>query len=354
MGLVGSVVTGLIVLLFISGFYVNILIRRRYLSLSEELAAFCAGELKEFHSEILQWVTEEYKAGLQSGIEAINSNAVMDMAVEAYLKLCVLGESFLRKVNGLLITSGLFGTFLGLTAAIGNIGNMMAGTSAEALIQDSGINTFKMLFTSFQGMSVAFITSLFGTGFSILFSLVMTFLNSGQAKKLFMTQLEEYLDIKLVAESTEDKVKQSLDRRDEMNILSTVLSDSLTIFNHTVQNLQVELESLREFNKDFGQNLNQAATSVSTLCQSIDRQTEALSQSRTHLQGCSEELKSVVQEIRQENRRMENMGRTFAELNQKLEESTLDRKLFLKVVTEIPDKLLNYSEAAVARIEKGR
>lgn len=354
MGFVGSVVTGLIILLFISAFYVNILIRRRYISLSAELAAYCAGEIKEFQSEMLQWITEEYRAGLQSGIEAINTTAIINMAMEAYLKLCVIGESFLKKINGLLITMGLFGTFLGLTSAIGNIGTLLAGTSADTLIQDSGVNTFKVLFSSFQGMSVAFITSLLGTGFSILFSLAMTFFSSGQAKKLFTTQLEEYLDVKLASESMEDKLKESLDRKDELNILTTVLSDSLTQFDHTIQNLHQEFESFREFNRDFGQNVHQAGASVSSLCQSIDRQTETVGQIKNHLIGCTEELKSMVQAIKLENQRMEGMGKLFTDLNQKLDETTLDRKLFLKVVNEIPDRLLNYSEAAVARIEKWR
>jgi methyl-accepting chemotaxis protein len=354
MGFVGSAVTGIIILLFISGFYVNILIRRRYLSLSEELAAFCAGEIKEFQSEMLQWVTEEYKDGLKSSIDAINTNAIMDMAMEAYLKFCVTGESFLKKVNSLLITTGLFGTFLGLTSAISNVGSTLSETGAENMLLDTGASTFQILFASFQGMSVAFITSLLGTGFSILFTLAMTFFNSGQAKKLFVTQLEEYLDIKLAGESMEDKLKDSLDRKDEMNILTTFLSDSLTLFDRTVKDLRHELESLREFNQGFGQNIHQAQASVTALCQSITGQTEAFGQIQTHLSGCSEELKSLVHEIRQENRRMEGMGKLFTELNQKLDESTLDRKLFLKVVNEIPDKLLNYSEAAVARIERWR
>ncbi len=354
MGLLGSVITGLIVVFFIAGFYVNILVRRRYLSLSEELAAFCGGEINEFRSDMLNWMTEEYKASLASGVEPINTTCIIDMGLEAYQKLCVLGESYLKKINGLLITTGLFGTFLGLTSAIGNLGSIMANTSAETLMTEAGISTFQILISSLQGMSVAFITSLFGTGFSILLSVIMTFIGSGHAKKLFITQLEEYLDIKLVAEAMEAKVKQSFDRKEEVSTLAATLSDSLTLFNKTISAYTDELQALKNFNQEFSQNLNHASKSVAFLCQVFDKSSETVYQSGVSFFTCSEELKNLVMEIKNENRKAEAMSGLLAELAQKIDESTHDRKLFLKAVSEIPDRLLNYSEAAFARIERGR
>lgn len=354
MGLLGSVITGLIVVLFIGGFYVNILVRRKYLSLSEELAAFCGGQISEFRSDMLTWITEEYKTSLNSGVEAVNTLAVVDMAIEAYQKLCVIGESYLKKVNGLLITMGLFGTFVGLTSAVGNIGSMLTQTSAETLMSEAGINTFKILISSFQGMSVAFITSLFGTGFSILLSILMTFLGSGDAKKLFLIQLEEYLDIRLVSEAMEAKAKQGLDHKDEINNLSTSLTDSLTLFNQTICTYTDELQSLKDFNKEFSHNVGQAGNIVSMLCQSFDKTSETVYQCGINISSCSEELKCLVKEIKAENHRLEGMHGLFADLSRKLDESTQDREIFLRAVNEIPDRLLNYNEAAVARIERSR
>lgn len=354
MGLLGSVITSLIVVFFIGGFYINILIRRRYLSLSEELAAFCAGEINEFRSDMLTWITEEYKASLAVGVEAINTASIVEMGLEAYQKLCILGESYLKKINGLLITTGLFGTFLGLTSAIGNLGSIMANTSAEALMTEAGISTFQVLISSLQGMSVAFITSLFGTGFSILLSVIMTFIGSSHAKKLFVTQLEEFLDIKLVAEAMEAKVKLSFDRKDEISSLATTLTDSLNLFNKTIGDYTDGLQSLKSFNREFGLNLDHADKSISLLCQSLDKSSETVYQSGVTFFTCSEELKSLVQEIKNENRRVESISGVLSELAQKIEESTHDRKIFLKAISEIPDRLLNYNEAAFARIERGR
>ena len=354
MGVLCSAVTLLIVMLFVSGFYINVLLRRRYISLSEELAAFCAGELDELKSEMLIWVADEYKTSLECGLESINTNSIIDTAISAFLKLCITGENYLKKVNGLLITMGLFGTFLGLISAIGNIGSILSNSNANTLITDSGTNTFQMLFSSFQGMSVAFITSLMGTGFSILFSFIMTFINSSQSKKLFITQLEEYLDIKVTCELAEKKLEQSKTYTDEVNILTRALCDSISAFDKSIGGLNSELQSLKNFNMEFGGHLDNAGKTIAVLCNSIDKQSEVSSQCSILFSECTSELKTLVKEIKGENRRLEAMNGLFSELSKKLDESTQDRKIFLKAIYEIPDRLLNYNEAAVAPIERGR
>ena len=59
MGLLGSIITGLIMLIFLAGFYVNIFVRRNYISLSQELAAYCEG-INEFQPDMLM-IMVEYK-----------------------------------------------------------------------------------------------------------------------------------------------------------------------------------------------------------------------------------------------------------------------------------------------------
>ncbi|HBR02407.1 MAG TPA: hypothetical protein DD738_07335 [Ruminiclostridium sp.] len=353
MGLMGSLITGLIIIIFISGFYANVLIRRKYLSLSLELAAYCAGEISGFKSEMLTWLTEEYKESLHNGLEAVNTGAIIDMAMEAYQKPCVLGEIYLKKVGGLLITTGLFGTFTGLTVAVGNIGSMLSQTSAEALMAEAAINTFKVLVSSFEGMSVAFITSLFGTGFSILFSLLTTFMGASDARRLFITQVEEYLDVKLASEFMGENSK-SLDQSDQLNTLSTIVTDSINVFNQAVTGYTEELQSLKGLHKEWRQDLEQWDKSVALLCQSLDKTSETFYQSGIGIYSCTETLNRLVNELGSENNRLDGLHKILDKLSQKLDESEEDRKIFLKIVDDIPDKLLNYNEAAVARIERGR
>lgn len=84
MGLSGFIITVFITIVFIIGFYVNILVRRCYISLSQELAAFCDGDISEFKSDMLGWIVEEYKEGLIGGINDINTPAIIDLGIEAF------------------------------------------------------------------------------------------------------------------------------------------------------------------------------------------------------------------------------------------------------------------------------
>ncbi len=353
MGLLGCIITGLIIVFFLIGFYANILIRRNYISLSQELAAYCEGEITEFQSDMLAWITEEYKMSLEGGIQNINTLAIIDMALSAYLKLCTIGESYLRKVNGLLITLGLFGTFLGLTSAVGEIGNMMSQTTAETLMTEAGINTFRILISSFKGMSVAFITSLFGTGFSIVLSVLTTFISSQDTKKLFVTQLEEYLDIKVATEVMENKVSEVQEKKSDSQMLADSLSDSIAQLNKSVHSYTEDLEFLKTFNRELRENICRADNIVSIVNQALKTSSEAFWIGSESFIECSNELKKVAVEIKNYNQRLESMSGIFEELSKKLDESTQDRAAYVKTINEMPDRLLNYTEAAVARIERG-
>ena len=172
LGGVGTFITLLIMVIFIGASYANVLVRRKYISLSEELAGYCAGDLKAFSSSMLRWIDEEYREAARSGLSGINTLSIIQTGMEIFLKPCILAERLLKKTNGLLITTGLFGTFIGLTYAVGNMGNIMSNTSTDTLMRETGADILVLLVSSFQGMAVAFVTSLFGTGFSILFMII--------------------------------------------------------------------------------------------------------------------------------------------------------------------------------------
>ncbi|NMA64874.1 MAG: MotA/TolQ/ExbB proton channel family protein [Clostridiaceae bacterium] len=352
MGLLGFIITVLIAVFFLIGFYVNILVRRCYLSLSQELAAFCDGDLNEFKSDMLTWVTEEYKESLLSGVKDINTPAIIDLGLEAFLKPCIIGENYLRKVNGLLITLGLFGTFLGLTSAIGDIGTMMTETSAETLMTEAGANTLKILISSFRGMSVAFITSLFGTGFSIMFTGISTFFGAQNSKNLFIAQLEEYLDIRVASSIMEDIIKKEKNEKDEIQIIAETLTNSVALFSKTVNDYTEELSFLNSFNKELRNNICQVENSIASFSHSLEKTSDAFNTSSMFVKECSEEFKYTCAEIKKYNHQLESMSHILSQLSEKLDHTNEDRAIYLKTINEIPDRLLNYTEAAVAKVEK--
>lgn len=349
MGLSGFIITVFITIVFIIGFYVNILVRRCYISLSQELAAFCDGDISEFKSDMLGWIVEEYKEGLIGGINDINTPAIIDLGIEAFLKPCNTGEIFLRKVNGLMITLGLFGTFLGLTSAVGDIGNMMSQTTAETLMSEAGATTLKLLVSSFKGMSVAFLTSLFGTGFSIAFTCITTFVSAHKAKSLFISQLEEFLDIRIAGEILENQNKKE---KAEIQVISQTLSNTVALFSKTVTDYTGELSFLTSFNKELRQNLWQAENLISSFNQALDKTSNAFNTSSILIGECSGQFKNLFLELKNYSQWCEAMNSLLSELSKKIDDANQDRAIYLKTINEIPDRLLNYTEAAVARIEK--
>jgi len=302
---------------------------------------------------MLIWITEEYKEVYREGIENTNTGIIINMALEAYQKPCLLGESFLKKVNSLLISLGLFGTFLGLTSAIGNIGGILAGSEGQLFIESMESDIFNILISSFNGMSVAFITSLFGIGFSILLSISAGLIGAPDAKRLFITQLEEYLDIRLASEIQESKFKLALDYKDQMNILTDTLAETVQQFNTTLRSYTSELSSLKNFNSEFKKNLILSQKDTDMLCNSLGQASKAFDYSGNRITVLADEFKNLVEQVNIQNQRLEGTNRIILELTQKLNESSIDRKLFLKAIDEIPDRLLNYTEAAVARVERG-
>lgn len=345
LGGLGTAITLVIILVFIGALYANVLIRRRYLSLSEELAGYCSGDLKELRSEVLLWITEEYKAAAQTGGLDINTASIIDTGLMAFLKLCKLGEAFIKRSNALLVTTGLFGTFVGLTYAVGNIGNILADTDAEAFMGESGADTLAVLVSSFQGMAVAFITSLFGTGFSILNMIITSFVSASEAKQLLLSQLEEFLDIRIASELRENVHKD--EKKD-----AEVLASSMTAFEKVVSDYSASLKGLKSFNEELSANLLQVRESFTSLATSMDNASGSISGSSTIMHDCSESLITLTQEISYENKRLAQLAGVMSKLQESLLEDKRDREVFLKAVYEIPDRLLNYQEAAVARADR--
>lgn len=352
LGGVGTFITLLIIVIFIGATYANILVRRKYISLSEELAGYCAGDVKAFSSDMLQWITEEYREAAKNGLGRINTLSIIQTGMEVCLKPCILAERLLRKTNGLLITTGLFGTFIGLTYAVGNMGDIMANTSADTLMQETGADILALLVSSFQGMAVAFVTSLFGTGFSIFFMVVSSLFSAAGARDLLITQLEEYLDVKVASEAMEEQRQREKKDEEQARKATQALASAIHLFEQVVTDFSGSLKGLKNFNEDLSANLGQVRASAEILCSSLDRTSETVCESGIRINQCAGSLETISGEIQASNRRLENMAAVVSELRLSLDDSRKDRELFLKTVHEIPDKLLNYHEAAVASVDR--
>ena len=214
-------VTGVMVIAVIAVLSVILLfyVRIRYRFL-EGKARGSDPEVRGFRSAVLKEYTAAYK---QYG-QDVNTPAIIADVVGSRLSGLLLCERFLNNAVSLLVTLGLFGTFLGLSMSVSSLTELigLSNTSEWLSVLDS---VGGGLMSALSGMGVAFYTSLFGAGCSILLTILRTILSPQAAREHLETRLELWLDMEIAPTLTTEATK---DDADLINRLIDTLNDSIS------------------------------------------------------------------------------------------------------------------------------
>ena len=129
------------------------------------------------------------------------------------------------------MTLGLFGTFLGLSMSVSSLTELIgvSNTSEWLNVLDS---VGGGLMSALSGMGVAFYTSLFGAGCSILLTILRTILSPQAARERLETRMELWLDMEIAPTLTTEASK---DDADLVNRLIATLNDSVEGFRNTLR-----------------------------------------------------------------------------------------------------------------------
>ena len=213
--LVIAVITVLFILAVILLFYVRIRYR-----LLEGKARGNDLEVRGFRSAVLKEYTAAYK---QYG-QDVNTPAIIADVVGSRLSGLLLCERFLNNAVSLFVTLGLFGTFLGLSMSVSSLTELigLSNTSEWLSVLDS---VGGGLMSALSGMGVAFYTSLFGAGCSILLTILRTILSPQAARERLETRLELWLDMEIAPTLTTEATK---DDADLVNRLIDTLNSSVS------------------------------------------------------------------------------------------------------------------------------
>ena len=180
--------------IFVVAFVANLIIRNRYINILEDLLAWHRRKEGKFHSDILNKIVEDYKNTATESYSEVNTQAIIEKNFNLHLRILALGERFIKNSNTLLITLGLFGTFVGLTAAVAELSGLFIEMDISALMENAGIQTLiRKLIGSLEGMSVAFVTSLVGVGCSIILTILLTIFSAEEARENLMYKLKNIL-----------------------------------------------------------------------------------------------------------------------------------------------------------------
>ncbi len=285
------IVTTLIV--FIISFAFNLIIRKKYIIILEDLLDWRRRKERSFHSDILNKIIEDYINTAKDCLSEVNTQAIIEKNFSLRLRGMALGERFIKNTNSLLIALGLFGTFVGLTAAVAELAGIFTSIEFIELIESTGINELLMrLVASLEGMSVAFVTSLVGVGCSIINTIFLSVVNAEESKENLMVQVEEYLDNHL-------SLFVSKDKETEYTMMNNILKETFMEFGDKIQ------ASLKSTVESFGEKLTNVVMDVNVSSQALDTTVDKFDKSLTNFGSNMRDLNEFNLNMRNNIERMD-------------------------------------------------
>lgn len=250
----------------------SIRIKSRYKKLAHEMKRIKEGE--ELSHGLIPNIINEYKNSASDNVEQVNTQAIIEKNFSLGLSKTYLSERFVKGSVSLMIILGLLGTFYGLTLSIGKLVELLSDSSNVEML-NSMDSIVQGLINSVKGMSVAFITSLFGIGSAIVMTILKIVYDIDGVKLSVMVDIEEYLDNVVAKEFVSQKegklnyisekmtksieglsenIKEMMDSYNN-NVVDTtkaIESASLTLYK-TTEKFDNSIEKFVENTRDFSE-----------------------------------------------------------------------------------------------------
>lgn len=323
---VGLTLVMLILFILVVAFVVNILLIIKYKRYENDLNDQDNRTHKRFDHMIMNDIVSDYtKAGKRHQGE-INTQAIIEKHFGSRLRMALLGERFVKTSVSLMIILGLVGTFYGLTLSIAKLVTLLSEDVSSALVITDSITS--SLVNSLTGMSVAFVTSLFGIGASIIMTLLNLFFNVSDQRMSVMVHLEEYLD-NILAKEVRDNiivdsegnvvaVGSSMEKfgsilEESFKGITDTLSHRLTdvtlemaktaeSINHSVSKFDLSLQAFsdstrdfKEFNHHLKDNIQRMSLSFSDFAEELKFNTQKIAKGYETMSALTDALKDTKQ-----------------------------------------------------------
>ncbi|MGI6778935.1 MAG: hypothetical protein ACOX7R_13270 [Acetivibrionales bacterium] len=256
----GTIIILIILGTFLASFIINLLIHRRYITIWNNLENRQQRRAGIFKIDLLNKIIEDYKKSALNSRTEVNTQAIIEKCFDSKLSSLILGERFVKSTVPILIVLGLLGTFLGLTISVGELVNLLHTTSGSELMSDYS-SILDGLISSVSGMAVAFATSLFGIGCSIILTILNIIIDVEKTRETLMVNIEEYLDNTVAVDVAKDK-------ETEYTMLNRILRDTFVEFGEKIHH------TLKETVENFGDKLTNVVMDVSVSSQVLDNTVE--------------------------------------------------------------------------------
>lgn len=232
------------------------------------LAGMVKGSLDRDNG-FLRFTVNDFADAYKKYGQDVNTPAIISNAVSTKLSGLLLCERFLANAVSLLVTLGLFGTFLGLSHSVSSLTELISysNTSEWLSVLDS---VGGGLMSALSGMGVAFYTSLVGVACSIVLTLLRSIFSPQAERETLEARLELWLDHTVAptlpterAKDESEMVQQMVHAMDSASKtmesalqkatgdLKTAIDSSrapITAFNKTVDSFNGGVRDFSEFN----------------------------------------------------------------------------------------------------------
>lgn len=288
----------------------------------------------EFHTQshsnhLIHEMVDEYTRHRLEGIEIMNTQAIIEQSVYSrpfnlfgFFRLPIgVVERIIQQLPSWMIILGLLGTFSGLTMALFAMQGTLLQLGADSGVEVISVSTIvASIAEPFKGMSFAFITSIAGIGMAFLLNVLHSGLlsklglgpSASQAKQLFLTRCESFLDHHVQQIVQKQKPKDSLERLLDRLVekVKESFDQSVSSFGQEIikmtQKLEGSVVGLEKvvkqsisFTEQFHQGTSQLTEFGKVLQVTIERFQRHEEQVAGRIEELSKQLKILQQELKQ-------------------------------------------------------
>ncbi len=314
----------LIVLLFICTVIFSSLIKRTYNGLIRDISDKENRKNRLFKYRMMNDVIDDFNVSLNNNVEEINTVAIIEKNINDHMKTIQLGERFIRKAVSMMIILGLLGTFFGLILSIQQLVEMLSNTQ-----EITGVDAITQgLIDSITGMSVAFITSMFGISASILANIINILFGLLDAKESLITHIEEYLDNNLMVSANglgavdedgntalslsfenfnetlstnlrgiaTDITKQLADSTGDMVLTAESIKSSVVRFDHSLNQFSDNIRDFTEFNHHLRTNIQRLSVSFDDFTGEMNKNVSDMKDGHVKVEELNKKLDKLSRE----------------------------------------------------------
>ncbi|MBI9011126.1 MAG: hypothetical protein JEZ08_02770 [Clostridiales bacterium] len=314
----------LIVLLFLSTVLFSGLIRRTYNGLIRDINDKENRKNRLFKHRMMNDVIDDFNVALNNNVEEINTIAIIEKNMNVHMKTILLGERFAKKAVSMMIILGLLGTFYGLIISIEELVTMLS-KSQEIVGVEMITNG---LVSSIKGMSVAFITSMFGIGASVLTNIMNIMFGLLDLKESMITSVEEYLDNHLmisnnglgaVDENGNTALTLSFEKFNESltTNLRGIATDITTQLADATGDMVLTAESIKSSVVRFDHSLNQFSENIRDFTEFNHHLRTNIQRMSVGFDDFSDEMGKNVKEMKAGHQNVYDLNKTLEKLSRK-------------------------------------